>query len=98
MSMRSVYQALVVVLGLSFSGLAFARQPPSLVKQQEAASHASRASAGYRDITWRFGIVPAQGQRVVRAAGGYSDKNYRFGRGSWLPNHAASAATPSRWR
>lgn len=98
MSKRSVYQALVIAFGLSLSGLAFARNPPVLVKRQQAAAHATRASAGYRDINWRFGVVPARTPEVMRAAGGYRDIHYRFGGASRLPMHAASASTPSRWR
>jgi len=98
MSKRSVYQALVIAFGLSLSGLAFARNPSVLVKQQQAAARATRASAGYRDINWRFGVVPARTPEVTRNAGGYRDIHYRFGGASRLPSHAASAATPSRWR
>jgi hypothetical protein len=98
MSMRSVHQALVVAFGLSLSGFAFARNPPALVKQQQAAAHATRASGGYRDINWRFGIVPARTPEVMRAAGGYRDMYYRFGGASQLPMQSASAATTSRWR
>ena len=98
MSMRSVHQALVIAFGLSLSGFAFARNPPALVRQQEAAAHATRASAGYRDINWRFGIVPARTPEVMRAAGGYRDMNYRFGGESQLPTQTAAASTTSRWR
>jgi hypothetical protein len=98
MSKRSVYQALVIAFGLSLSGLAFARNPPVLVKEQRAAAHATRASAGYRDINGRFGVVPAHTPAVMRAAGGYRDLHYRFGGASRLPMHAASASTASRWR
>ena len=98
MSMRSVRQALVIAFGLSLSGFAFARNPPALVKQQQAAAHATRASGGYRDINWRFGIVPARTPEVMRAAGGYRDINYRFGGTSRPPMRAASASTTSRWR
>ena len=98
MSMRSVHQALVIAFGLSLSALALARNPPALVKQQESAAHATRASAGYRDINWRFGVVPARAPEVMRAAGGYRDINYRFGRASRAPMQTASASTPARWR
>ena len=98
MSMRPVYQALVIAFGLSLSGFAFARNPPALVKQQQAAAHATRASGGYRDINWRFGIMPARTPEVMRAAGGYRDINYRFGVGRGIPMRTASASTTSRWR
>jgi hypothetical protein len=99
MSKRSIHQALVIAFGLSLSGLAFARNPPALVKQQQqAAAHATRASGGYRDINWRFGIVPARTPEVMRAAGGYRDIHVRFGGPARLPTHAASASTTSRWR
>ena len=98
MSTRSIHQALLIAFGLSLSSLAFARNPPALVKQQQAASHATRASAGYRDINWRFGIVPARKPEVMRATGGYRDINYRFGGTSRVPTQAASAAKTSRWR
>jgi hypothetical protein len=96
--MRSIHQAVVIALGLSLSGLAFARNPPALVKQQQAAAHATRASAGYRDINYRFGIVPARTPEVMRAAGGYRDINYRFG-GTWpSPTQVASTSKTARWR
>jgi len=98
MSMRPVYQAFIVAFGLSLSGFAFARNPPALVKQQQAAAHATRASGGYRDLNWRFGIVPARTPEVMRAAGGYRDINYRFGGTSQLPMRAAATSTTSRWR
>jgi len=98
MSIRSMHQAVVIAFGLSVSGLALARNPPALVKQQEAAAHATRASAGYRDINWRFGIVPARTPEVMRAAGGYRDINYRFGGTSRVPTQVASASATSRWR
>lgn len=96
--MRSIHQAVVIAFGLSLSGLAFARNPPALVKQQQAAAHATRASGGYRDINWRFGIVPARTPEVMRAAGGYRDINYRFGGTSRVPTQVASTSTTSRWR
>ena len=96
--MRSIHQAIVIAFGLSVSGLAFARNPPALVKQQAAAAHATRASGGYRDINWRFGIVPARTPEVMRAAGGYRDINYRFGGTSRVPAQVASTSTTSRWR
>jgi len=98
MSKRSVHQALVIAFGLSLSGLALARNPPALVKQQQAAEHATRAGGGYRDINWRFGIVPARTPEVMRAAGGYRDINYRFGGTSRVPTQVASMSSTSRWR
>ncbi len=74
---RSFRQALVVAFGLTLSGVAFARNPPVLVKQQQAANQAA-PSAGYRDINLRFGVVPARSPEVIRAAGGYRDMNHRF--------------------
>jgi hypothetical protein len=98
MSQRSVYQALVTAFGLSLSGLAFARNPPVLVKQQRAAAHATRASAGYRGINWRFGVAPARAPEGSRATAGYRDIHHRFGGVSRLPMHSASAAKTARWR
>lgn len=98
MSTRSIHQALVIAFGLSLSGLAFARNPPSLVKLQQASSHSTRDSAGYRDINWRFGAVGARTPEVMRAAGGYRDIHYRFGQASHTSTQAASASTTSRWR
>jgi hypothetical protein len=93
---RALHQALVIAFSLSVSGLAFARQPPALVKRQAAAAHATRASAGYRDLNWRFGAVAARSPKVMLASGGYRDMYYRFGRASQLPTHAAVAS--ARWR
>ncbi len=78
MSNRSFRQGLIVALGLSLSGVAFARTPPVLVKQQQAATHAVKASGGYRDLNARFGSVPARTPQVVREAGGYRDIHARF--------------------
>lgn len=99
MFIRSIHVALAISFGLSLSGLAFARNPPVLVKQQQAAAHSARAGAGYRDINWRFGDVAARSPQVMRAAGGYRDIAYRFGGVSRVPTHAASTSTTaSRWR
>ena len=99
MSNRSFRQILVVAFGLSLSSLAFARNPPSLVKQQQAAANATQSSGGYRDITWRFGVVPARSPQVMRAAGGYRDIHYRFP-GSSDPQAVQTASTTTRahWR
>ena len=78
MSKRSFRQILIVAVGLSVSGAAFARNPPALVKQQQAAANAAQASSGYRDINTRFGTVGARTPEVMRAAGGYRDIHYRF--------------------
>lgn len=79
MSVRSIRQFLIVAFGVSISSLAFARQPPALVKQQTAATDATQTSGGYRDINLRFGSVPARSPVVMRAAAaGYRDINYRF--------------------
>ena len=74
---RSFRQILIVAVGLSVSGAAFARNPPALVKQQ-AAANAARTSGGYRDLNARFGTVGARTPEVMRAAGGYRDIHYRF--------------------
>lgn len=78
MSNRSLRQGLIVALGLSLSGVAFARNPPVLVKEQQAASHAVKSSGGYRDLNARFGSVPARSPQVLREAGGYRDIHARF--------------------
>lgn len=98
MSIRTIRQALTVGFGLTLSSIAFARNPPSLVKQQEAAASSTRESAGYRDMSSRFGSVAARTPQVMRADGGYRDINHRFGRASHQATHAASASTTSRWR
>lgn len=95
---RSIHQVLAIAFALSFSGLALARNPPVLVKRQQAAAHATQGSGGYRDINWRFGNVAARTPEVMRADGGYRDIRYRFGIASPRPTHAASAARVSRWR
>jgi hypothetical protein len=94
----SFRQALVVAFSLSVSSVAFARNPPSLVKQQQASAHATQSGGGYRDINWRFGVVPARSPEVMRAAGGYRDINYRFPSATLKPTETASAAAPARWR
>jgi hypothetical protein len=78
MSTRSFRQILIVAVGLSVSGAAFARNPPALVKQQQAAANVTQTGSGYRDINARFGTVGARSPEVVRAAGGYRDIHYRF--------------------
>jgi hypothetical protein len=97
MSQRSLRQVLVVAFSLTLSGFAFARNPPALVKRQQAAAHATQSSGGYRDINWRFGSVPARSPRVLREAGGYRDINWRFGT-AYQAVRMASQAVPSRWR
>ena len=99
MSIRSVSQILVVALGVFSSSIAFARNPPALVKQQQASAHATQGGSGYRDITWRFGVVPARAPQAMRQAGGYRDINYRFpGNSTFQPAQTASNAAPARWR
>jgi hypothetical protein len=98
MSIRSIRQFLVVAFGVSISSLAFARQPPALVKQQQAAANATQVSGGYRDVTWRFGSVPARTPVVMRAAGGYRDINYRFPAATQNSHESASTSTASRYR
>jgi hypothetical protein len=78
MSIRSIRQVLVVAFGVSLSSLAFARNPPVLVKQQQAAAHATQTSGGYRDINQRFGSVPERTPVVMSASGGYRDIHSRF--------------------
>lgn len=78
MSTRSIRQILVVAFGLSISGMAFARNPPALVKQQQAAAHATQSSNGYRDMNARFGSVANRAPSVTRESGGYRDINVRF--------------------
>ncbi len=99
MSIRSFRQILVVALGVFSSSIAFARNPPSLVKQQQAAAHATHAGGGYRDINSRFGVVAARSPQALRAAGGYRDINYRFpGNATLKPAETASNAGAARWR
>jgi|1185.fasta_scaffold39974_2 hypothetical protein len=99
MSIRSFRQILVVALSVFSSSLALARTPPSLAKLQQAAAHATQEGGGYRDINWRFGVVPARSPQVMRAAGGYRDINYRFPSNATLkPTQTASNAAAARWR
>jgi hypothetical protein len=77
--MRSLHQFLVVALGVSFSAAAFAHSPPALVKRQQAASHATRESGGYRDIHTRFGNTGVSTPEGTHMASGYRDINWRFG-------------------
>ena len=76
--MRSLHQFLVVALGLSFSAAAFAHSPPVLIKRQQAASHATRESGGYRDIQARFGNTGVRTPDGEHAAAGYRDIYWRF--------------------
>lgn len=78
MSTRSIRQVLVVAFGLSLSSVALARNPPALVKQQEAAAHAVKTSNGYRDMNVRFATAKAQAPTELREAGGYRGMNVRF--------------------
>jgi len=99
MSSKSIRQLLIVAFGVSLSSLAFARNPPSLVKRQQAAAHATQGGGGYRDITWRFGVVPARSPEVMRADGGYRDIHSRFaGTTLNVTRSASRSSTPSRWR
>jgi hypothetical protein len=98
MSMRSFRQILVVALGVSFSGLAFARTPPSLAKLQQTSESSTRVSGGYRDINWRFGVVPARAPQVMRSAAGYRDIHHRFPGGAPSASRSASNPVSSRWR
>ena len=78
MSIRSARQVLIVALGVLTSSVAFARNPPVLVKQQQAVTHGSQRDGGYRDINSRFGNVPARSPQLMSASGGYRDMNHRF--------------------
>jgi hypothetical protein len=78
MSVRSVRQVLIVALGLFSTSIAFARNPPALVKLQQASEHARQSGGGYRDINSRFGNVPARSPQLMSASGGYRDMNHRF--------------------
>jgi hypothetical protein len=99
MSNKLVRQILVGLFAVSFSSVAFARNPPSLVKRQQASAHATQSGGGYRDINWRFGAVPARSPEVMRADGGYRDINYRFGAAHLTPTQTASRSiTPTHWR
>ncbi len=99
MYIRSFRHVVIVALGVFSSSIAFARNPPALVKQQQAAAHATQSGGGYRDIGWRFGVVPARSPQVVRAAGGYRDINYRFpGTATLQPARTASNAAAAHWR
>jgi hypothetical protein len=98
MSTRSFGQILTVAFGVSISSLAFARNPPALVQQQEAAAHATQSSNGYRDITSRFGAVPARSPEVMRAAGGYRDIHYRFSSPATTSVETALQSTTSNVR
>jgi hypothetical protein len=95
---RSFRQILIVAFGVSLSSLALARNPPALVKQQQAAANATQTSGGYRDITWRFGAVPARSPQVMRTAGGYRDIHYRFQSGDTRAVQTASTSATGRWR
>ena len=78
MSVRSARQVLIVALGVFSSSIAFARNPPALVEQQQAAAHATQSSGGYRDINSRFGEVAARSPQLMTASGGYRDIHHRF--------------------
>ena len=94
----SIRHFLVVAFGMSISSLAFARQPPALVKQQQAAADATQTSGGYRDLTWRFGSVAARSPMVMRAAGGYRDMHDRFPSVAPGSHESASTSTSSHFR
>jgi hypothetical protein len=97
-SMRSFSSFIVLALALCTTSLALARNPPSLVARQQAASQATRTGGGYRDVNWRFGVVPARTPVVSRSAGGYRDMNWRFSRLARDEVRMASAVRPARWR
>jgi hypothetical protein len=76
---KHVYrQLLVLAVGVSITGIAAAHSPPSLMQRQAASEHATRSSAGYRDMHARFGDVTVLAPRVMKAAGGYREIAYRF--------------------
>lgn len=89
--MRSLHQFVVVALGLSFSAAAFAHSPPVLVKQQQAASHATREAGGYRDIHARFAGTGVSTPESTHTAAGYRDINWRFG--GLMPSRRIMART-----
>ncbi len=94
MSTHSFGQILTVAFGVSLSSTALARNPPALVEQQQAAAHATQSSGGYRDITARFGAVPARSPEVMRASGGYRDIHHRFGAAPSAPQTASASTSP----
>ena len=96
--MRSFRHVLIIAFGVSLSGLAAARTPPSLVKEQQASANASRTSNGYRDINQRFGSVPTLAPRVTRDASAYRDINYRFGLAAPRSLETASQGAAGRVR
>jgi len=96
--MRSFSSFIVLAVALCTTSLALARTPPSLVARQQAASQATRIGGGYRDINWRFGVVPARTPVVSRSAGGYRDISWRFGRLATDQVRMANAAGAARWR
>lgn len=97
MSIRSIRQISVVAFAVSLSSLAFARNPPALVQQQQAAEHATQSGGGYRDINHRFGAVAERTPATRSASRGYRDINYRF-QSSSAGRETASSQTPSRFR
>jgi hypothetical protein len=88
MSIGSAVRSSFAVFGvLSFSAVAFARQPPALVNAEEQAAGAVCsgapviAGAGYRDLSLRFSRHDLAAPRRVtaRTPTGYRDAITRFG-------------------
>src|SRR5690349_3237989 len=89
-----IHRSLITAFVLSIGGVAFARQPPALIKAQQAAEHAAvcegraQPGAGYRDAMVRF-AAPAQASPTqVAKAAGYRDSVKRFGSAFATPEFA----------
>jgi hypothetical protein len=99
-----IHRSLVAAFVLSIAGVAFARQPPALLKAQRAAERAAvcdgqkvRPGAGYRDVIVRFGL-PAQARSSTQMAkgAGYRDSLRRFGVGPAASEVACNPAPAPR--
>jgi len=79
MSIRSSVRS-ITILGLSLvtTSVAYARNPPALVRSQEPRAHVA-AGSGYRDSLARGGDRE-HGVKISRAATGYRDALTRFAR------------------
>jgi hypothetical protein len=98
MSNRSFRQVLIVAFALTLSGFAFARNPPALVAQQQAAANGLHSDGGYRDINFRFGVAAPHTSQVMLQSGGYRDINLRFSGKAAHGSQTASVSPASRWR
>jgi hypothetical protein len=100
MTHRNLIRSSLVLAGLlSFSTLAFARQPPSLVKAQDDASCAGQRAqrgAGYRHVFARFGGQSGTHFRSMTAGAGsgYRDARTRFSPTATI--EGAACRTPMR--